>query len=137
MTTAETTTIYLTARPPVTVRNDAWPIIAHAREYDYDGQYEFQAICRTWWHVRTRQHADGRAIVYASYRHEDERDGKKNYAVYTGVMLPAGSTASDVCDAIRRVCYQISEREHCGDDAKRWVDMVDLCVSDMPAEVLD
>jgi hypothetical protein len=63
--TTETTeptkrTITLTNHAPVTVREDAWPIIASSRWWR--GEIESQAD-RKWW-MKIRRHTDGRTIVY-------------------------------------------------------------------------
>jgi hypothetical protein len=67
-------TITLTDHAPVTVREDAWPIIAQARWWR--GEIEHQAD-RKWW-MKVRRHADGRTIVYGGYqtRWQGESDRK-------------------------------------------------------------
>mgnify|MGYP001576581350 CR=1 FL=1 len=56
-TTTKTRTITLTDRPPVTIREDAWPVRAAAKWWD--GAYESQANRTA--SVRVREHEDGRA----------------------------------------------------------------------------
>ena len=78
-TTPKTRTITLTDRPPVKIHEDDWPVIARAK--DWDNQHECQAN-RTW-HLRVREHADGRRIVYGVYgtQFQGERDAAGGYLV--------------------------------------------------------
>ena len=69
-TTTKTRIITLTDRPPVTIQEDAWPLVAQgdgesgreadpARRRQARGRGEYDTYT-----LRVRQHADGRAIVY-------------------------------------------------------------------------
>jgi len=108
----KTRTITLTDRAPVRIVEEEWPIIASAK--DWDGEFDFQAP-RTW-AMRVRQHADGRAIVYATYatqfRGEVEWRG--------GELLDAGA---DIAAAIRRV----------GEDGAMPEHVIRECIADLPA----
>ncbi len=111
----KTRTITLTGRPPVKIREDEWPIVASAKAWD--NQYEFQAN-RTW-RLTVRQHADGRAIVYgvctSQWEGEHERRG--------GEILDAGA---DLAAAIVRV----------GADTQMPENIVRDCIANLPAEDL-
>src|SRR6266705_5049674 len=71
-TTGKTRTITLTDRPPVTIREDDWPVIARADWWE--GEYEFQSNRTA--KLRVREHADGRRIIYgvATSQWQGERD---------------------------------------------------------------
>ncbi|MCC7407408.1 MAG: hypothetical protein IT442_05010 [Phycisphaeraceae bacterium] len=133
---SDTRTITLTGRPPVTIVEGAWPIIADAKDHEYDGQVESQANRESWWECRVRQHADGRTIVYGHYRYTTHYQGERGYLHRAGVLLPGTPHASDICLAIERVCADLAACEHCGDDAARWDEIRAQCISDMPAEEL-
>ena len=130
-------TITLTGRPPVTVDEDTWPVIAAATGKVWDNQYEFQANRTSKWGIYVRQHDDGRALVYATYSHCSAYQNARCYAAKRGVLLPAGTTDESICDAIRNVCDDIAGAECAGDDAARWPTLAAECVADMPAEMLE
>ena len=130
-------TITLSGRAPVTINEDNWPVIAKAADKDWDNQYEFQANQISKWFVGVRQHADGRAIVYATYSYTSNWQGARCYADKRGEMVPAGSPAQDICKAIKNVCRDIAGAEHYGEDANRWDTLANECIADMPAEVID
>ena len=130
MSTNKRRTITLTDRRPITINEEAWPLIALAEWHD--SEYESQAIRRQY--LRVRQHADGRTIVYATStsRMQGSRD-------YRGgeLVTPArhdgpdadGRTGLDVeiTAAIRRVADRGGLRDH----------LIDECIADLPAEELD
>jgi len=122
-------TITLTGRPPVTIREDDWPVIAVARDDSWQrggdsaryDQAKAQGELDTW-SIRVRQHADGRAIVYAILdgatawtRTEDRRGGE---------ILGAGS---DLAAAISRVGRDVGIPDATIRD----------CIADLPAEILE
>jgi hypothetical protein len=116
----KTRTVTLTARPPVTITEDAWPVIARSsgrstRRYETP---DHECDCYT---VRVRQHADGRTIVYAVLEAATAWTGSED--ARGGELLPA---ASDIAAAIDRVGRDIGIPEH----------MIRECVADLPAEVL-
>lgn len=131
-----TRTITLTGRPPVTIDEDTWPVLAEARESVHDGEVRSQANEESSWVAKVRQHADGRAIVYGVYQHDTAWRGRQNIDIREGAMLDAGCTPQEICDTIRAVCDDIADREHAGDDAKRWQTLAADCIADMPAEEL-
>jgi hypothetical protein len=121
MSAAKTRTITLTDRPPVTIREDDWPVIASARWWD--GEYECQANLTVSVRVREREH-DGRRIVYGVWdsqrRHErSQRAGR----VVDGVDGQPDSARTIA--AIHDVCTRIGRPDLAAD-----------CVADLPAEDL-
>jgi hypothetical protein len=108
-------TITLTGRPPVTIKDSEWRVIAVASHHD--GQVASQAN-RTWW-IRVRQHDDGRTLVYGC--HESSFQNEPN--LRAGFLLPADD-GSAIADAIYRVADEIT--------AARWV--AESCIADLPAE---
>ena len=133
-TTPTTRTITLTDRPPVTIREDDWPIIASSQSKEFDNQYEFQANCTSKWHFAVRQHDDGRAIVYATYSYSSTYQNARNYRARAGVLLAADATKNNgLVDAIRAVSATIANAEHVGTDADRWPTLRDECIADLPA----
>lgn len=131
-----TRTITLTGRPPVSVTEENWPVIASAGDSEHDGQVECQANVRTKWTLAVRQHEDGRAIVYARYTRTSNYQHARDYSAAGGDLLPAKSSAADICAAIGRVGAAIAEAEHHDRDAARWPTLVAACIADMPAEEL-
>ena len=111
----KTLTITLTARAPVTIVKDDWPIIARAS--DHDGQVESQAD-RTW-RLAVRQHDDGRAVVYGVH----DTNWQSERCRRGGEMLAAGE---DIPAAIARVAATVGAEEIAAE-----------CVSDLPAVVLE
>jgi len=118
-------TITLTGRRPVKIHEDEWPVIATAGGDSYSGNdyggYQ-QAKARgevDTYLLRVRQHADGRAIVYAvfdaasAWTHNEDQKG--------GELLDEGS---DIPAAIRRV----------GEDCDIPDSVIRECVSALPAE---
>ena len=129
-------TITLTGRPPVSIDEDAWPVIAKSTDNDFDGQYDFQANRTSDWNCRVRRHEDGRAIVYATYSFDCRFQGERNLEAKRGELLPAGTSDDDICAAIARVCADIADAEHHGEDASRWPTLAADCVADMPSHEL-
>lgn len=132
-----TRTITLTGRPPVSINEDNWPVVASASDKDYDNEYEFQANRISKWFIGVRQHEDGRAIVYATYSHTSAWQKERDYAAKRGVLLSSSCSHEDICAAIREVCCDIQDAEHAGNDASRWQSLSHECQADMPAEQLD
>lgn len=132
-----TRTITLTGRPPVKIDEDQWPVIAQAADKEWDNQYEFQANCTSKWSAHVRRHDDGRAIVYAVYNYTSNFMNARDYEAKRGELLPEDCSLTDICDAINRVCDEIAEAEHNGDDATRWPTLAADCIADMPAETLE
>lgn len=127
MTTTETKTrtITMTDRPPVTIRDNEWPVIAKGSGDSFAGN-DFGRYQQSLnqgeideYSIRVRQHVDGRAIVYAIFSgawawtgHDDCRGGE---------IVPAGS---DIVAAIRRV----------GEDCGIPDSVIRECIADLPAE---
>lgn len=130
-------TITLTDRPPVTISEEHWPLIARGSDSEHDGQVECQANTESKWFIGVRQHADGRAIVYSTYWYSSNWQGARCYNPKHGVMLPAGSTPEAICAAINDVAQGMAGCECYGNDAERWPTLADECIADMPAEDLD
>jgi hypothetical protein len=114
-TTTEPTkrTITLTNHAPVTIREDAWPIISSARWWR--GEIESQAD-RKWW-MKVRRHADGRTIVYGGYttRWQGEHDRK------AGELLNDEGPTTVV--AIRMIAAELGAPD----------DLVRAMIADLPA----
>jgi len=115
-------TITLTNRAPVSITDENWPLIAEGRyardthngnplpEYEYDTHT-----------VRVRQHADGRAIVYAILVGATSWTGTED--ARTGELLAPGA---DIVGCIRRV----------GSDCDMHEQAISACIADLPAEEL-
>jgi hypothetical protein len=127
---AKKRTITLTGRPPVSIEEDNWPVIADACDHEYDGEYDFQSNRDSYWYLTVRQHEDGRTIVYAKYQYTSNYRNSRDYVAKSGVLL---DEPGDVCDVIRTVCEEIATQEHQGDDADRWPTLQNECVADLPA----
>jgi hypothetical protein len=127
-------TITLTGRAPVTIDKEAWPFIATSGDKEFDNQYEFQANRISKWDLDVRQHADGRAIVYARYSYRSQFQGARDHSVRGGELLP---DSSDLPEAIRRVGEWMASQEHQDEDAKRWESLINECIADLPAVELE
>lgn len=110
-------TIHLTDRPPVTIDTDKWDLIADAK--DWDGQYDFQAFRK--WYIRVRQHEDGRTLVYGWY----DTHYPKECNLYAGYLIPDGDT-DKIVQAVHDVGEQIEMQACC----------TNACIADLPAEEL-
>ncbi len=129
-------TITLTNRPPVTVDEDKWTILAKASYHDYDGEYDFQSFRHWRGDIRVRQHEDdGRAIVYGTCSAEGcGSSSTHEYNLKAGELLAAGCTTEDIIAAIHRVHRDVADR----DDLihERWTKLAAECIADLPAEEL-
>lgn len=130
-------TITLTNMPPVSINEESWPLIASASGHDYDGQYNYQSNRDSKWFVGVRQHADGRAIVSATYRFDSKFASERDLAVKRGILLPAATGFDEIVEAIREVAGDIASAEHNSDDARRWETLADDCIADLPAVELE
>jgi len=126
-------TITLTNRQPVTIDDDAWPLVASASDKTYEGQVECQSFRTSKWFVGVRQHEEGRAIVYATYSYSTAWPKERAYSAKRGVLL---SVSGDTVEAIHEVCSDIAGAEASGDDAARWPTLANDCIADLPAEEL-
>jgi hypothetical protein len=109
----EMLTISLTDRPPVRIDKAKWGIIASAK--DYDNEHEFQANRK--WTLIVREHDDGRAIVYGIYdTHYATENNRRG-----GVLVEKGG---DVAAAIKAVGAKLDFSE----------DLIQTCIADLPAE---
>lgn len=119
-------TITLTDRKPVKIYDDGWPVIATADGDSYgSGDYSRHHEAKTrgeldTYLLRVRQHANGRAIVYAVFDASawTRSEGRKG-----GELLEAGA---DIPAAIRRV----------GADSNIPDSVIRKCIADLPAEEL-
>lgn len=124
-------TVTLTGRPPVRIREDAWPVVGRGDWDHHDGVVECQAN-RTWEaRIRVRQHADGRALVYGVYEYSTTWRHEPNIRAACGTLLEAGE---DVPSAIATVAAELAER---GLDKGRARDLADECVASLPAVTLE
>lgn len=129
-----TRTITLTNRPPVRIDEDAWPVLAQSSYSDWVNQFKFQAN-RTWdGSIRVRQHADGRAIVYATCTHDSAFQGERGFSQRAGELLDKGSDAAAIIDAIHRVHGSIDGDE--GGRATEWRLLAAECIANLPPEQL-
>jgi len=110
-------TITLTHRAPVSITDENWPLIAEGR-YARDDMPELEYDTHT---VRVRQHADGRAIVYAILVGATSWTGTED--ARTGELLAPGA---DIVGCIRRV----------GSDCDLDERAISACIADLPAEEL-
>lgn len=129
-------TITLTGRPPVTISDEVWPLVASASDSEHDGQVECQANRRSKWFIGVRQHEDGRAIVYATYSYSSNWHGARDYAAKHGRIIPPTLDDEGICREIKNVACEMEASEAKDDDAKRWRSLADECIADMPAEEL-
>ncbi len=105
-------TITLTDRAPVRIREELWPQIAHGNWGDNAAiPQQSNRGCD----IRVRQHANGRAIVYA--KSWSQWQGERGWS--GGELLAAGE---DIPAAIQRVGADISHLA------------VRECIADLPAQ---
>ncbi len=121
-------TITLTNRQPVTIDEDNWPLIASAKDRDWDNEHECQANQKWNWFVGVRQHKDGRVIVYATYTHTSQWAGAQDTYDKQGDYLNYAANTEHICTAIINVCSRM--------EGERWDTLKDDCIADMPAEEL-
>jgi hypothetical protein len=116
-------TITLTDRCPVTIDEDAWPVIAAADWFE--GQYEGQANRKA--HIRVRAHADGRHLVYGVFtsRHQGESDHRAGYLIPASDQVPGTMPNCPVVAAIHAVSKKV------------WRDLADEVIADLPPVELD
>lgn len=129
-------TITLTKRPPVSIDEANWPVIASYSDKAFEGQYEFQSFRTSKWTAVIRQHEDGRALCYAIYSYDSAHQGERCYSVRHGKLLPPESTVQEIVEAMTDVCHDMRYAEHHGEDANRWDEMLRDVIADLPAEEL-
>lgn len=118
-TTPKKRTITMTGRPPVSIVENDWPIIASAKWHD--GKVESQANRSSW--LKVRQHADGRTLVYGGYDNswQHERDLRAGE-----LLIPDDGRTVDgaqLAAAIRRVAAAVKAEE-----------IADDCIGDLPPD---
>ena len=137
--TPKTRTITMTDRPPVTVAEDAWPIIAAGSADHDDSDGRGNPPNRRWTRmIRVRQHADGRAIVYGVYGYATNHQGEPDAAARRGYVVGADL----IIEHIREVGDELAEAESDADiddmrkDVHQWRVAVQECIASLPAEEL-
>ena len=130
-------TITLTDSRPVTIDEDDWPVTASSGWGDYDNQYEFQANRTADAGLKVRQHADGRVIVYGTYRYTTQFQGEDDVRAAAGTVLDEGSDDSNIITAIRETTDYLSSYESLPENWQPdWRLLADECIADLPAEQL-
>lgn len=114
----KTRIITLTDRPPIKIVESDWPVIACATDDSGGGRAQGEMDA---YHLRVRQHADGRTIVYGVLDAATAWTGTVNR--HGGELLAAGDA---VADAIRRV----------GEDCRLPENVIRACIAALPPEVL-
>ena len=142
---SKTQTIPLTNRPPVRIREDAWPVIARGSYRAHDGrEYEYQASHGWRADVRVRQHADGRAIVYGTYDYSSASLPEHDFRVKAGLLLDKGAdlirairiVGSDLMRATRDAARAAGDHTYASTDA-HILEAVITCIEDLPPVELE
>lgn len=120
-------TITLTDRAPVRIVENEWAVIASAK--DYDNEHEFQANRR--YNLRVRQHADGRTIVYGTHstQFQNEQDAAAGELLTPPSDMQVKEEEWCVWDEIPAAIKRVAANCHCDQIA-------DECIADLPAEDL-
>jgi hypothetical protein len=126
--------ITLTDRAPIAIKEDDWPIIASADVFEHDGEVEAQSNRRTRWELVVRQHEDARAIVYATYSYDSNWQNERGYDVRGGELL---ADSDELAAAIKRVGRWMELEEHDEQDSKRWEQLINDCIGDLPEQEID
>lgn len=125
-TPAKLRTITLTDRPPVRIREDAWPVVAKAlADVSMRNGTPLPSYECAEWRLTVRQHSDGRAIIYGVA--DAPSPGWNTHGCTDwrgGELLDAGA---DLVAAIRRVGAQLVE--HGGAPGA----LPQECIADLPA----
>ncbi len=134
--TSKSRTISLTGRPPVKIHEDQWPVVADGTWCEHDGAVEPQANRRWMMHIRTRQHADGRTIVYGVYDYSSNFMNEPDFAARVGRVC---GPDADLPQAITETGGELGARlnDACGDalDGLRHIAaVVAECIGELPAE---
>jgi hypothetical protein len=130
-TTTKTRTITLTDRPPVTIREDAWPVIATAKWWD--NTYESQANRTA--SVRVREHEDGRRIVYgvSDSQWQGESGAKAGVLIRASAGYRAGALRVGALDGKPDTAATI-RAIHDVTDMIGYPALAADCIADLPAE---
>ena len=133
----KTRTITLTGRPPVTIDEDEWPVVAESGWGDHDNQYEFQANRRAEAGLKVRRHADGRVIVYGTYRYRTQFQGEPDASAAAGFLLAADEAPAVIAGTITGTADRLSSYGSLpGGWQPDWPMLADDCIADLPAEKL-
>ena len=140
-------TITLSDRPPVSIEEGDWTVIAKASDSSHDGQVECQANRKSSWSIRVREHnGNGKVIVSAVYDYSSNWQNSRNYSAKHGELIVATTPSphapdgrlwvdpGEIVAAIKRVCERMAECECADDDAVLWRTLCDECIADLPAE---
>jgi len=119
MTTTDKIRITMSERRPLSVSKSEWPVIAKADWHD--GQIKYQA--NTERHIRVRQHADGRRIVYGFQEPGNGGQFAGTRNPQAGFLIDAGAPENETVRAIRRVGGILEDDQ-----------LADECIANLPAE---
>lgn len=127
-------TITMTDRQPVRIAKADWPILAEAQELYFDGEYESQANRKSDWRICVRRHADGRAIVYATFSYVTNWVGERCRDYAEGRMLAHDCDMQDIVTLIYMVASEMSD--HDDGENSLWWSLAKQCIAELPAEDL-
>jgi len=117
-------TITLTDRPPVTIVEANWPVIAVALGHEDSARAQRPDYEGDSWAIRVRQHADGRAIVYATFDGATAWTGSESRS--GGEVLTNRPSGAGIVSAIKRVGTEVGISDA----------TIRECIADLPAEDL-
>jgi hypothetical protein len=126
-------TIAMTARPPIRIRADLWPVIASATWEDCDRpDVPSQANREAGVTIEARRHEDGRIAVSAVYHFGSLWPGDPHVRLHSGYLRDDGESAAR---AIRDAITALRSYESILEDwAPDWNALCDECIANLPAE---
>jgi len=130
MSESKRRTITLYDRPPVTIREADWPVLASAEWHWHEGEHESQAFRTAKAILIVRQHDDGRYLVYGIAERYSAWKAECGYERRGGVLANANAQVPEV---LREVGERLADKLP---DAETIRELIDKCISDLPAEEL-
>lgn len=130
---AKTRTITLTDAPPVKIREDEWPVIAHGQYTDHDGEVEYQANRKWRADIRVRRHADCRMIVYGVYDYDTEFQRERAITTRAGELLEPGADPVAAIRAVGATLAESTEEAGYAGFRSHISAAVRDCIADLPA----
>ena len=122
--------IHLTNRRPVSIVDAEWPLLVNVGYDEHRGGQVYDATREAHGFLRIREHADGRAIVYARRWNCSAVQGEQEWNDYAGEL----TTSPVDIEAIKRVHGGMTL--HGDDYLDVWDGLIDRAISSLPPEVI-